>query len=320
MISEYDVFNGDADGICALHQLRMAQPAPKASLVTGVKRDIKLLQRLEELENTSITVLDISLDSNRDSLIQLLDRNNTVFYIDHHFAGDIPKHQKLTTQIDPSPETCTSLLINALLGNKFPFWAVCGAFGDNLHKSAVALVETLQISDEQISILREIGELLNYNGYGASINDLHFAPDDLYKEVSNYQDPFDFYHQSHTLKQLQDGYKSDMENALTQKPLFPNQKNRVYELPDLPWARRVSGVFANLKAREQEQSAHALLTKNSDQSWRISVRAPLADRINADQLCKQFPTGGGRAAAAGINSLPDSMLDTFLEAFSKTYP
>ena len=23
----YDVFNGDADGLCALHQLRLAQPA-----------------------------------------------------------------------------------------------------------------------------------------------------------------------------------------------------------------------------------------------------------------------------------------------------
>ena len=119
---------------------------------------------------------------------------------------------------------------------------------------------------------------------------------------------------------MRNGYQADMDNALLQKPLFPDQKNRVYELPDLPWARRVSGVFANLKAREQEQSAHALLTRNNDKSWRISVRAPLTDRKNADQLCKQFPTGGGRAAAAGINSLPEEMLDNFLETFSKTYP
>jgi len=33
----YDVFNGDADGICALHQLRLAEPR-EATLVTGVKR------------------------------------------------------------------------------------------------------------------------------------------------------------------------------------------------------------------------------------------------------------------------------------------
>jgi len=34
-----DVFNGDADGICALHQLRLAEPV-ESTLVTGVKRDI----------------------------------------------------------------------------------------------------------------------------------------------------------------------------------------------------------------------------------------------------------------------------------------
>ena len=42
----YDVFDGDADGLCALHQFRLKNPAP-AKLVTGVKRDIKLLDRVE---------------------------------------------------------------------------------------------------------------------------------------------------------------------------------------------------------------------------------------------------------------------------------
>ncbi|MEJ2533090.1 MAG: DHH family phosphoesterase, partial [Halioglobus sp.] len=40
----FDVFNGDADGICALLQLRKAQPL-ESTLVTGVKRDINLLSR-----------------------------------------------------------------------------------------------------------------------------------------------------------------------------------------------------------------------------------------------------------------------------------
>lgn len=317
--TQYDVFNGDADGICALHQLRLAQPAPEAVLVTGVKRDIKLLKRLEDEHNTEITVLDISLDANRDSLVRLLAQDNSIFYIDHHLAGEIPDNDNLRSRIDPAAEICTSLLVNDLIGSKYPAWAVCGAFGDNLHGPANTLAQSLDLTEDETGQLREIGELLNYNGYGASIEDLHFPPDALYKEVSSYSDPFVFYRESTALKQLQDGYKSDMDNALMQEPLFPGQKNRVYELPDLPWARRVSGVFANLKAREQENSAHALLTKNSDKSWRISVRAPLADRKNADQLCKKFPTGGGRAAAAGINSLPEDMLDDFLEEFSKTY-
>jgi len=41
----YDIFNGDADGICALHQLRLEEPRD-AELVTGVKRDIKLVGRV----------------------------------------------------------------------------------------------------------------------------------------------------------------------------------------------------------------------------------------------------------------------------------
>ena len=53
-----DVFNGDADGLCALHQLRLADPQP-SELVTGVKRDIKLLDRVQAIAGDRVTVLDI---------------------------------------------------------------------------------------------------------------------------------------------------------------------------------------------------------------------------------------------------------------------
>jgi hypothetical protein len=43
-----DCFNGDADGLCALHQLRLAEPA-ESELVTGVKRDIQLLERIRDI-------------------------------------------------------------------------------------------------------------------------------------------------------------------------------------------------------------------------------------------------------------------------------
>jgi hypothetical protein len=45
-MTHYDVFNGDADGICALQQLRLAEPGTSV-LVTGVKRDIGLLARVD---------------------------------------------------------------------------------------------------------------------------------------------------------------------------------------------------------------------------------------------------------------------------------
>jgi hypothetical protein len=87
----YDVFNGDADGLCALHQLRLGNPAP-AELVTGVKRDIKLIDRVEASTGDHVTVLDISLDSNRKGLMRLLGAGASIEYFDHHYAGEIPTH------------------------------------------------------------------------------------------------------------------------------------------------------------------------------------------------------------------------------------
>lgn len=39
----------------------------------------------------------------------------------------------------------------------------------------------------------------------------------------------------------------------------------------------------------------------------------------ADTLCRRFPTGGGRANAAGINRLPDDQLEPFLDALRQQY-
>jgi hypothetical protein len=42
------------------------------------------------------------------------------------------------------------------------------------------------------------------------------------------------------------------------------------------------------------------------------VRAPGAGPRSADALCRDFPTGGGRAAAAGIDNLPTERLEEFI--------
>ncbi len=316
---QYDVFNGDADGVCALHQLRLVCPIPETKLITGVKRDITLLEHLTDLKECSITVLDISLDKNRPFLLKLLKQQNKIFYADHHFAGDIPECPFLETLIDPSPDTCTSLIVHHKLGRKNSGWAICGAFGDNLYKPAAKLANECGYSAEETASLRMLGNLLNYNGYGPSLADLHFHPAKIYQAVSYFKNPLDFIKESSIYTTLIEGYQSDMEQAMAQKPFFDKQRNRIYRFPDTPWARRISGVFANIKAREREDGAHALITSNPDLTLRISVRAPLTNCINADTLCRAFKTGGGRAAAAGINSLPEEMLDTFIEAFNETY-
>ncbi len=55
----YDIFNGDADGIIALLQLRLADPID-SQLITGVKRDIKLVEKVDVQAGDELTVLDIS--------------------------------------------------------------------------------------------------------------------------------------------------------------------------------------------------------------------------------------------------------------------
>ncbi len=107
-----------------------------------------------------------------------------------------------------------------------------------------------------------------------------------------------------------------MDKAMSFAPIHEDANGRIFQLPPKPWARRVAGVFSNTLARNKPNLAHALLTANSDASLRISVRAPLHDRTGADTLCRKFPTGGGRAAAAGINELPADQLDAFTKAFS----
>ncbi len=299
--------------------IALQNPLPKARLITGVKRDIWLLARLENVTDSALTVFDISLDSNRASLLKILQNNNRVVYFDHHFAGEGIDARALQTHLDPSPQTCTSLLVNAALGGSHSSWAICGAFGDNLLEPALALGQALHLSEKQIDRLRELGELFNYNGYGEFLDDLHFHPQKLFEAVQPYVNPFDFYENSEQLATLQAGYQTDLAQAMNQKEIKISGNNRVYYLPNESWARRVAGVFSNFRARERKATAHVVITENQDRTLRISVRAPLAEQRHADTLCKLYPTGGGRAAAAGINSLPAEMLDGFLDTFQSFY-
>jgi hypothetical protein len=314
-----DVFNGDADGICALHQLRLHSPQPEARLISGVKRDIALLKQIEDVRDSAVTVLDISLASNRASLLRLLANGNEVFYADHHSAGETPASALLTAHIDPEPLLCTSLIISRLLADKHALWAIAGAFGDNLDESACQLARRQGVGEPGLAQLRQTGILLNYNGYGAALEDLFFHPAELYCQVRPYSSPLDFHADSPALRTLREGYEDDMNKAMSCLPLHQDAAGRVFRLPSEPWARRVSGVCANALANQRPDLAHALLTDNRDGSLLVSVRAPLRRRSGADSLCRQFPAGGGRAAAAGINALPAEQLDTFIQAFSAQF-
>jgi len=314
----FDVFNGDADGVCALHQWRLAKPQ-ESTLITGVKRDIALLKQVQASVGDQVLVLDVSLDKNRDALCKVLDSGASVDYFDHHFAGDIPQYPLMKSHINTAADVCTSLLVNDYLKGKYLLWAVTATFGDNLFDAAIKAAEPLALDVEQLKQLEHLGTLINYNGYGVTESDLYFHPADLYREIQPFENPFDFIAQSESYAVLAQGYASDMTKA-AELPIASDDERIAYiMLPDEAWTRRVSGVYGNALAREYPNRAHALLTVLDDGFYRVSVRAPLENKQGADELCMRFPTGGGRKAAAGINALPADMLDDFIAAFYQQY-
>ena len=313
-----DVFNGDADGICALHQLRLAEPAD-SELVTGVKRDIALLARVQAAPGDQVTVLDVSLDSNRAPLLRLLAAGARVRYFDHHYAGTMPAGESLEAHIDTAPDVCTSLLVDRHLGGRFRPWAIAAAFGDGLKSRATCLAQEGGYPADQTELLARLGECLNYNAYGESVADLWFAPDELYRRVHAFADPFAFVHESPDFVRLEAGYREDLARAESLRPLSETAAGAVVLLPAAAWARRVIGVYANRLAQARPDRAHALLSAHSGGGYTVSVRAPVARPTGADALCRRFPGGGGRQAAAGINGLAEADLEAFMAAFAESF-
>jgi len=313
-----DVFNGDADGLCALQQTRLAEPADSV-LVTGVKRDIALLGQVTAAAGDVVTVFDVSLDPNRHALVRLLEAGAWVRYYDHHFAGDIPSHPHLAIHIDPSPMVCTSALVDLHLGGRYRPWAAVASFGDGLPGLGKQLASQCGLSEADAARLARLGECLNYNSYGASLADLHANPAELALALRPYRHPLEFVTQSPAYPRLSRGFDEDMQCAALLRPECETSIAALFILPDTPWARRIIGVFAHRVARDHPERAHAILAPNSDGGYTVSVRAPVANPIGADELCRQFPSGGGRNAAAGINHLPVDELQRFAAALNRHF-
>jgi len=317
-MTSYDVFNGDADGICSLQQLRLHSPK-ESILVTGLKREIDLLSRIEAYAGDDITVLDISMEKNREALDRILEAGASVFYADHHYAGDIPEHDNLDAHIDVAADTCTSLIVNQYLENAHANWAVVGAFGDNFDAAAADLGRSIGLNEEELLELHQLGICLNYNGYGFELEDLMFHPAELYKMLHEFEDPGEFLKNDQGYKALLKQYQTDMHLSENIKPDSTSSTGAVYMLPNESWARRIVGVMGNDLAKQYPDRAHALLIDMGDGGYRVSVRAPYNRKQGADDLCRQFQSGGGRKAAAGINQLAYNLLPQFLDKFNRAF-
>jgi hypothetical protein len=166
--------------------------------------------------------------------------------------------------------------------------------------------------------LRELGQYINYNAYGDSVDDLHYHPADLFEAVSRYRQPRDFIEGEPIYEVLKDGFQDDLWQARAVRPELALEHVMLHVLPDAAWSRRINGVFGNQLAQAHPARAHAVLVARSG-GYLVSVRAPLARPVGADELCVKFDSGGGRKGAAGINHLPQAELTRFVSEFRSQF-
>lgn len=305
----YDIFNGDADGLCALQQLRLAEPRD-AMLVTGTKRDTSLLARIAPAAGDVLTVLDVPVDRNAPALAQALQAGARVSWFDHHHCAAPPSAPGFDGHFDFAPDVCTSLIVDRHLGGRHRAWAVAGAFGDNLIQSATAAASTIDLDPAALAILRSLGESLNYNAYADRIEDLMFHPAELHRRMLAFDDPLRFAAEDDSVQRLQRMRAEDLSRALDVAPALDTALATAVILPDEPWSRRVGGTLANHLAQTAPAAVHAVLVP-SGTGFTVSVRTSIGHRAGAHAIAREFG-GGGRAAAAGINAMPAAEIPRLL--------
>ena len=137
----------------------------------------------------------------------------------------------------------------------------------------------------------------------------------LYKDLHQYQDPFEFIAHTSNFSLLNESYKEDMAMLDEIRPTCEQRYAAIYVLPSHSWARRISGLLANKLKDQSKDKSFAVLTQKPDGSFVVSVRTADPKNKSASGFCAGFTSGGGRQAAAGINSLPIEELAQFSKKF-----
>jgi hypothetical protein len=313
-VSRFYVFNGDADGLCALQQLRLSA-AGDATLVTGVKRDIRLLERVEARKDDEVIALDISLERNRDGVLRLLASGARVRYFDHHHSGLLPEHPRFEAHIDESPAECTATLVDRYLGGRHRLWAIAAAFGDGLRDLGATMAGAAGLNERNTATLEQLGVCLNYNSYGECLDELFLHPAVLADRMFPYSNPLEFARDSGECAQLRERFDADMNRARQIKPARELPGAMLFVLPNESWARRTSGILAHQLSHSRPDCAVAILLPRGAGGYIASVRVPINRNISAADFCCTFDTGGGRKLAAGVNHLPDAIADRFAKRF-----
>lgn len=98
--------------------------------------------------------------------------------------------------------------------------------------------DPLDLDEARLEALRELGICLNYNAYGAQIENLYAAPDTLFRRLRPYADPFEFVTaDDDAFRTLRAGYAEDMARVRAVQPEIAEDCYALYILPAEPWAR-----------------------------------------------------------------------------------
>jgi len=288
---QWFAYNGDADGICSMVQWALAKGIT-GNRITGVKRDIELLKKIDAKKGDSIIAMDISLARNHFEARKLNSMGVEISWFDHHLPGE--PIDGIVTNIETSSNVCTAVIVQTFLGVESD-WAQVALHGDGLGRFA---------KNDDFATL---GELMNYNAYGRNLEDLHFHPDELLLACLEAKTPQNFI-DSDTFETLNAGFEKDIKNAINY-----SSNNNLTILPDESWARRVVGVLAHRLALENGNPQVVALVKGS--SYQISVRA----NEGVGEFCQEFG-GGGRATAGGIDLLPQNRIKDLMSAANTRWP
>lgn len=311
----YDIFNGDADGLISLHQYRMFFPK-KSKPISGVKRDVKLLRHVLNVKKSIITVFDISHRSNADYVESILSNSNKITWFDHHEADYYRPGNNFRMNLDSDPNCCTSWLVDQYIDGAHRPWTLAAAYGDNMD----SLVERINpaFSEHTLKVLKEVGQTLNYNGYGNTIEDLNADPVDVYNDMKQYESPFKYKRDSELYGMIHAQMLKDAADLASSDILYNDTNIDVVLLPDTKAAVRYSGIYSNQLTTDNPNKAFAVLTR-VEGGYRVSIRAPKNAPVGASAVALQFATGGGREKAAGINLLPVDEYDKFVGALQKQF-
>ena len=317
-MTNYDVFNGDTDGIFAWHQLRLTHPRD-AEIVTGVKRDVNLASKVNTEDGDLVTIMDVSHAKNRKDVQRILDSGAIIEYFDHHDPKELIEHPNITYHINTEPNISTGLIVNSHVNGQNRLWSIATAFGDNHLDLAMNMAKSESLSDEQVLILKQIGLVVNYNSYGQTIEDLFYSPEEIAEAARACgSDIFKFLEQGDIFSTLLENFNADMSSAVCQEPFSISENGVIYTLPNEAWTHRIMGSFSNHLVSTNKNLACAIAVLNSDGTYRISVRSSINNPHGAGNLCGNFG-GGGREKAGGINNLPASDMNTFIEEFDKVF-